>query len=208
MSKTPITWLELIKLKLGEEKGKSLNDVMPAAKKEWVQIKEGKHPKYTQGKAQTHARKKKSGDSSTRKASKNSSSSSGKNSSSSSSSRGSSIDIQAILDQVKLCSKCKKKVEKILKKKEMKGGFSPFYDEAPPNPDIIGAGTSGPTFEPMSSQSSLSAAQYGGGKKRKGGKKTQKKQKGGNGGGCAPCMRGGGVGSDAGGVFKSTPAAV
>ena len=71
MSKKPITWLELIKL--GDEKAKgkapSINDIMPAAKKDWAQIKEGKHPMYTQGKAQTFARKKK-GEAKTKKNSK------------------------------------------------------------------------------------------------------------------------------------------
>ena len=61
MSKSPITWLELIKEKLNEAKknGKSpsIGDIMPEAKKEWVQIKNGTHPKYTQGKAKKHARK-------------------------------------------------------------------------------------------------------------------------------------------------------
>ena len=73
MSKTPITWLELIKMKLSEEKSKgnspSIGDVTPSAKKEWVQIKEGKHPKYIQGKAQTFGRKKK-GNNKSRKANK------------------------------------------------------------------------------------------------------------------------------------------
>jgi hypothetical protein len=111
MSKKPITWLELIKLKLGEEKAKgkspSIGDVTPLAKKEWVQIKEGKHPLYIQGKAKTFARKNK-GSTKTRK----------------NSPKGSPAtdDIQEILAQVKMCSKCKKKVEKVMKKKGMKGG--------------------------------------------------------------------------------------
>jgi hypothetical protein len=113
MSKKPITWLELIKLKLGEEKAKgkapSIGDVTPLAKKEWVQIKEGKHPMYTQGKAQTFARKKKTGEQKTRK-----------NSSKMSSPAASTMDIQTVLEQAKLCGKCKKKVEKIMKKQ--KGG--------------------------------------------------------------------------------------
>ena len=66
MSKTPFTWLELIKMKLKEEKDKgnspSIRDVVPEAKKDWAQIKEGKHPKYIQGKAKTHARKKNKGE--------------------------------------------------------------------------------------------------------------------------------------------------
>ena len=122
-----MTWLGLIKLKLSEEKSKgkspSIGDVTPLAKKEWVQIKEGKHPLYIQGKAQTFARKKKS-DKKTRKADKSASASSASASSASASSpsASSSADIQQLLAEIKLCGKCKKKVDKILKKKGMKGG--------------------------------------------------------------------------------------
>jgi replication initiation and membrane attachment protein DnaB len=114
MSKTPVTWLELIKMKLNEEKknGKSpsIGDVVPEAKKEWVQVKNGTHPKYTQGKAKTFARKgkKNSGKSKTKK-----------NTSSTSST---SIDILSILEKAKVCKKCRKSIEKIMNKKEMKGG--------------------------------------------------------------------------------------
>jgi hypothetical protein len=119
MSKKPMTWLELIKLKLSEEKAKgkapSINDIMPLAKKEWAQIKEGKHSLYIQGKAQTFARKKK-GEGKTRKNSKASASTS------KSAKSASNVDIQAILNEIKLCGKCKKNVEKYMKKKGMKGG--------------------------------------------------------------------------------------
>ena len=119
MSKKPMTWLELIKLKLSEEKAKgkspSIGDVTPLAKKEWVQIKEGKHPLYTQGKAQTFARKKK-GDNKSRKNSKGSSSSPG--------SMVSEGDLEQLLREIKLCGKCSKKVDKYMKKKGMKGGSS------------------------------------------------------------------------------------
>lgn len=108
-----MTWLELIKLKLSEEKAKgkspSIGDVTPLAKKEWVQIKEGKHPLYMQGKAQTFARKKKSGEGKTRKSKKGSASASA------------SASIPADL-LAKMCSKCKKKVEKYMQKKVQKGG--------------------------------------------------------------------------------------
>ena len=113
MSKKPMKWLELIKLKLSEEKAKgkspSINDIMPLAKKEWAQIKEGKHPSYEQGKAQTFARKK-TGSTKTKKNKKGSSSPAG------------SPGIQQILEEAKLCTKCKKKVDKAMKKKGMKGG--------------------------------------------------------------------------------------
>ena len=118
MSKKPMTWLELIKLKLSEEKSKgkspSIGDVTPFAKKEWVQIKEGKHPLYVQGKAQTFGRKKKG----TKKSRKNNSSMKA------SSPMNNDIDIQKLLNQIKICGKCKKKVDKLMKKKTMKGGNS------------------------------------------------------------------------------------
>jgi hypothetical protein len=117
MSKKPMTWLDLIKLKLSEEKAKgkspSIGDVTPLAKKEWVQIKEGKHPLYSQGKAQTFARKKKTGTEKTRKA---------KGSRSPSSSPSSSAELEQLLAELKMCGKCKKKVDKYMKKKGMKGG--------------------------------------------------------------------------------------
>jgi len=120
MSKKPMTWLELIKLKLAEEKAKgkspSIGDVTPLAKKEWVQIKEGKHPLYTQGKAQTFARKKK-GSVKTRKNSQKGS-------------PAATNDIQDIMAELKLCGKCKKKVDKLMKKKGMKGGS--FGSDAAP----------------------------------------------------------------------------
>ena len=119
MSKKPMTWLELIKLKLGEEKAKgkspSIGDVTPLAKKEWVQIKEGKHPLYIQGKAQTFARKKKTGSEKTRKLK-------GSSPRSASSPGASSAELEQLLAELKMCGKCKKKVDKYMKKKVMKGG--------------------------------------------------------------------------------------
>ncbi len=210
-----MTWLGLIKLKLSEEKGKSINDVMPAAKKEWVQIKEGKHPKYIQGKAQTFGRKKK-GNNKSRKADKSSKKSSAR-SSSDSSSHDHSEEIHALLSKVKLCGKCKKNVEKILKKKEMTGGFNEFYDVPPLVSGAQGAlplteasNNSPIPFEGKSSASSSAsfqggAGQTGGKKGRKGGKgnKKSKSQKGGNVGGCL-----GGCVGGAGAPLALTPAKV
>ena len=123
MSKSPITWLELIKMKLKEEKDKgnspSIGDVTPSAKKEWVQIKEGKHPKYTQGKAKTHARKKNKGEN---KKSRKNSMKSFKSSSNSTPRTSPSVDIQGLLDELQLCNKCKKKANKLMSKKNMSGG--------------------------------------------------------------------------------------
>ena len=200
MSKTPMTWLGLIKLKLAEEKAKgkspSIGDVTPLAKKEWVQIKEGKHPKYMQGKAQTFARKKKGNNksikadsdaddsSSNSKSSRSSSSSSKKsrsnssrsNSSKSSNSNDNQEDIHALLSKIKMCGKCKKKVANILgKKKSMKGGYSTFYNTTPLISGAeLGAPDAGPKFPMLA----------GGGKKNK-----TKKQRA----GCGTCVMGGGA---------------
>ena len=111
MSKKPMSWLELIKMKLKEEKGASMKDIMPAAKKDWAQIKAGTHPLYVQGKAQTFARKKKSESSTkTRKSMK-----SMKSASATPSASSSAAELEQLLAQIKLCSKCKKKVDKVLK---------------------------------------------------------------------------------------------
>ena len=61
--KKAITWIELLKEKLNFLKkttGRSVSvgEVAGEAKKEWVQIKEGKHPKYTQGKMVKSSNKK------------------------------------------------------------------------------------------------------------------------------------------------------
>ena len=198
-----MTWLGLIKLKLSEEKGKSINDVMPAAKKEWVQIKAGTHPKYIQGKAQTFGRKKK-GNNKSRKADKSSRRSS--SSQNDSSSHDHNEEIHALLSKVKLCGKCKKNVEKILKKKEMTGGFNEFYDVPPlvsgahgALPLSEGTNNSPIPFEGKSSASSSASFQSGagqtGGKKGRKGSKKSKSQKGGNVGGCTTCPMGGGAGA-------------
>ena len=195
-----MSWIELIKVKLNEEKSQgkspSINDIMPAAKKDWAQIKAGTHPKYIQGKAQTYARKKKSGDSikMTRKNKKHDSGNSGSSS---------GPDIREILAQVKMCGKCKKKVEKILsKKKNMSGGYDPFYKV--PSIDSDGTLTTGASIQDKTTTLSVPFpadkgpvgydvnmpmyAQYGGK-----GKKGSKKQKGG--GICGPsCAGGAGVG--------------
>jgi hypothetical protein len=115
MSKTEMTWLGLIKLKLAELKkeGKSpsIGDVTPVARKEWAEIKAGTHPKYIQGKAQTFARKKHKKNKTMKKGS-------------SASSSTTATDLEDILNNanVKLCAKCKKNLQKALNKKSMKGG--------------------------------------------------------------------------------------
>lgn len=121
MSKKPISWLELIKLKLGEAKGSSLNDIMPETKKVWAQIKAGTHPEYIQGKSQTFARKKKSGDNNNTKKNRKSMKSASASSPSASAS-ATSPTVEELLAQIKLCGKCKKQVDKLMKKKSLKGG--------------------------------------------------------------------------------------
>ena len=210
MSKTPMTWLGLIKLKLAEEKAKgkspSIGDVTPLAKKEWVQIKEGKHPKYMQGKAQTFARKKKgnnksikadsdaddsssnsksssSSSSSSKKSRSNSSNSSRKssrsnssNSSKSSNSNDNQEDIHALLSKIKMCGKCKKKVANVLGKKKSMKGGYTTFYNT--TPLISGAELGAPDAGPKFPMLA------GGGKKNK-----TKKQRA----GCGTCVMGGGA---------------
>ena len=111
MSKTPITWLELINQKLSalkkEGKSASIREVAPEAKAEWTKIKAGTHPKFTQGKAKMHARKNK-----TNKVSKKNKNNNNNN--------DVDAEVKKILSKLKLCSKCSKQVNKIMK--EQKGG--------------------------------------------------------------------------------------
>jgi hypothetical protein len=99
------------------------------------------------------------------------------------------------MDQVKMCGKCKKKVEKVLSKKNMKGGYNQFYDVPQvgtsdgtltgnnipgnplPNPVPFPADKSGVTGYDVNVPT---YAQLGGGKKGKGKGKGSKKQKGGS----------------------------
>jgi hypothetical protein len=52
MSKKPMTWMDVIREQLAklrsEGKTPSIGDVTPYAKKEWAEIKSGKHPLYVQ----------------------------------------------------------------------------------------------------------------------------------------------------------------
>ena len=65
MSKTPISWIELINQKIKEAKnqGKAAGvmDVMPEAKSDWKKIKDGSHPKHVQGKPPKRGKTKKRG---------------------------------------------------------------------------------------------------------------------------------------------------
>ncbi len=112
-------------MKLSEEKSKgkspSIGDVTPLAKKEWVQIKEGKHPKYIQGKAKTYARKKGKGEGKKTRKNGKGASDDAEASASPAASAG-SVDIKQLLSELKLCGKCKKSAMKLMKKKGIKGG--------------------------------------------------------------------------------------
>ena len=107
MTKKPITWLELINQKLSalkkEGKSASIGDVAQEAKAEWTKIKSGVHPMYIQGKAKTHARKHKKDKShnKTQNAHKN---------------MDCNAEVKKILSSMKLCGKCSKQVNKIMKK--------------------------------------------------------------------------------------------
>ena len=65
MSKTPISWIELINQKIKEAKnqGKAAGvmDVMPEAKSDWKKIKDGSHPKHVKGKPPKRGKTKKRG---------------------------------------------------------------------------------------------------------------------------------------------------
>ena len=108
MSKKPITWIELLKEKIAlKGKGTSIGDVAPEAKKEWVQIKEGKHPKYTQGKmTKSSTKKNKSG-----KMNK------GKHLSK----KNNSSMMSQLLSSKKICSSCKKEIKRIMNKSQSGG---------------------------------------------------------------------------------------
>ena len=107
MPKTEISWIELIKVLIAENKkaGKSagVKDVMGDAKKQWVEIKAGKDPKYVKGK-QIITRK---------KSKKSKKSKTAKN-------RCDVADddnttATDILDKCELCHKCMKEIKKHIK---------------------------------------------------------------------------------------------
>ena len=107
MPKTKISWIELIKVLIAENKkaGKSagVKDVMGDAKKQWVEIKAGKDPKYVKGK-QIITRK---------KSKKSKKSKTAKN-------RCDVADddnttATDILDKCELCHKCMKEIKKHIK---------------------------------------------------------------------------------------------
>jgi hypothetical protein len=137
--KTPITWLELLKEKFNYMKkttGKSVSvgDVAGEAKKEWVEIKEGRHPKYTQGKQQKTTRKNKS-----KKVTF-------KNEKQAAHTKSAHNNEDAVMKKIMLgCPKCMKKYNKLMKKtkknkKNYKGGDEDEEEEEEVNTDVYMAG--------------------------------------------------------------------
>ena len=121
MSKTPITWIELLKEKIGlKGKGTSIGDVAPEAKKEWVQIKEGKHPKYTQGKMVKSSNKKNTSKKNKTKKEK----------------KMSASLMNTLLSNNKICDKCKKEIKRIMKNQMGGGDCSGGTDAADVSADV------------------------------------------------------------------------
>jgi hypothetical protein len=176
--KKEMTWLQLVNMKLKARQAKgehpSIKDVAAEAKKEWTQIKAGKHPLYVQGKAVITRKKKKTD--TTKKSRKQ---------------RGSAttrkmVDVSRL--EGKLCKKCMKVVHRM--SEPMRGGAFPVgataddFSAKPSNVDAS-VGTINPTLK-----NPLHQAQCGGkGKKKK--QRTMKKK-----GGCGCGVLGGGGDGD------------
>ena len=58
VDKKPITWIEFVKIKKGQNKSKHLKEVLKMAGSEWKKVKAGTHSEYTQGKCAPRTRKK------------------------------------------------------------------------------------------------------------------------------------------------------
>ena len=123
MSKTPISWIDLVKLKSDELKKAGndggLKEAIKKSKETWQEIKSGKHPKYIQGKP-TKTRKGKKG----KKEKKEKKEKQGKTSKITKKVKknGCSVTVNInandILENCKVCSNCVKKIEKYIKKNE------------------------------------------------------------------------------------------
>ena len=116
MTKKPITWIELINVKISEHKkaGKpaGVSDVMGEAKADWAKIKAGSHPDYEPGKSTGPKTRKQAKQTKKTKAEKETSKSATRKHSTSSSSMAEHLDS---------CEKCMKMVKRHMKK-SMKGG--------------------------------------------------------------------------------------
>ena len=179
MSKKPITWIELLKEKISlKGKGTSIGDVAPEAKKEWVQIKEGKHPKYTQGKMTKSSTKK-------NKAGK-------MNKGKRFSKKNNSSMMSQLLSSKKICSSCKKEIKRMMNKSqsggdEGEGSCGKTTDELSGQSGggcgcggislMSGGSCGGSSCSAMPNDGSL-LSQNGGKKGKRGSKKSKKSKKG------------------------------
>jgi hypothetical protein len=181
MSKKPMTWMDVIREQLAklrsEGKTPSIGDVTPYAKKEWAEIKSGKHPLYVQasnkGKSMSISKSISKGKSKTMKKGKGSKHMSSKHMSSKRMKtqkigRNQGVDpkmfVKQMLTKVHLCKKDTAKICKYLN--SQKGG------------DCNTCMNSGGGAEP-STQSDESVQTQMGGKGRRKGKGKGKGMKGG-----------------------------
>jgi hypothetical protein len=155
MSKKPMTWMDVIKEQLAkmrkEGKSPSIGDVTPAAKKEWAEIKSGKHPLYSQGSSKGRSK----GKQSKNKQSKNKT----QKISTSQMSMDHQYCIEQMLKKVRLCKKDVNQIHKYMKTMKMQKGGD------------CGCSQSG-------GGSSCSTCQEGGKGKGKKGRRTMKVKKG------------------------------
>lgn len=117
MAKKEMTWMDVIREQLAklrkEGKKPSIGDVTPQAKKEWADIKAGKHPLYIQGSSKGMKRSK---GNKTQKLSKKGT----QKMMMSTGTANPNAAIQQMLSKVHLCKKCTMKIQKYLK--TQKGG--------------------------------------------------------------------------------------
>ena len=117
MAKKEMTWMDVIREQLAklrkEGKKPSIGDVTPQAKKEWADIKAGKHPLYIQGSSKGIKRSK---GNKTQKLSKKGT----QKMMMSTGTANPNAAIQQMLSKVHLCKKCTMKIQKYLK--TQKGG--------------------------------------------------------------------------------------
>ena len=120
MAKKEMTWMDVIREQLAklrkEGKKPSIGDVTPQAKKEWADIKAGKHPLYIQGSSKGMKRSK---GNKTQKLSKKGT----QKMMMSTPSSNPNTAIQQMLSKLHLCKKCTMKIQKYLK--TQKGGNCP-----------------------------------------------------------------------------------
>ena len=106
-----------------EGKKPSIGDVTPQAKKEWADIKAGKHPLYIQGSSKGMKRSKGSKTQKMGKKGKHN-----KTQKMSSGTPSNNASIQQMLSKLHLCKKCTMKIQKYLK--TQKGGGCPCADQS------------------------------------------------------------------------------